>query len=86
MFCAAVHTDLLETIWKEALKRKKNVLRGSGRLTGGDPDAPVASGAELADELWRAAGHPARHGGGAARTGVPVLLASAAKFPGTLRL
>src|SRR5215468_1840568 len=44
-------TDLFEDIWKEALKTKKNVLNGSGRLTGSDPDAPVGSAAELGAEL-----------------------------------
>jgi hypothetical protein len=53
-------TDLLESIWKEALKTKKNVLRGSGRLIGSDPDAPVASAVELADELVAAVQGDAR--------------------------
>ncbi len=44
-------TDLFESIWKEALKAKKNGLSGSGRLTGSDPHAPVGSAAELAGEL-----------------------------------
>ena len=44
-------TDLFESIWKEALKAKKNALDGSGRVTGSDPNAPVGSAAELAGEL-----------------------------------
>jgi Protein of unknown function (DUF1800) len=41
-------SDLFYTMWKEALSAKKNVLKGTGRLTGA---GPVASTADLQGEL-----------------------------------
>jgi arylsulfatase A-like enzyme len=43
--------QLADKHWKEARRHAKNVLKGKGRLTGGDPDAAVATGAELAAEI-----------------------------------
>jgi hypothetical protein len=43
---------LLHTLWKQALKAKKNALLGrKDRLTGVGPDAPVESAAQLQDEI-----------------------------------
>src|SRR5262245_55318220 len=41
-------SDLFYTMWKEALTAKKNVLKGTGRLTG---TGPIGSTAELQGEL-----------------------------------
>src|SRR5262249_5349667 len=43
--------DLFATLWKEALTAKKNALKGSNRVTGSDPRAPVTSDGELAGEI-----------------------------------
>jgi uncharacterized protein (DUF1800 family) len=41
-------SDLFSTIWKDALTAKKNVLKGTGRLTG---TGPVGSDVQLRDEI-----------------------------------
>jgi len=43
--------QLTDRLWKEARRHAVNVLKGKGRLTGGDPIAPVTSGAELVAEI-----------------------------------
>ncbi len=43
--------DLFYAMWKETLSGKKNALKGSNRVTGSNPNAPVASAAELEAEL-----------------------------------
>jgi len=40
-----------DTLWKQAVTAKKGGLRGKGRLTGGDPSAPVRDATELQEEI-----------------------------------
>jgi uncharacterized protein (DUF1800 family) len=42
---------LVDRLWKDALRAKKNALAGVARTTGSDPTAPVGSGAELLVEI-----------------------------------
>jgi hypothetical protein len=44
-------TDLFYAMWKLALTAKRDALRGEHRVTGSNPDAPVASEADLEAEL-----------------------------------
>jgi len=43
--------DLFYAIWKVALTAKRNALKGTSRLTGSNPKAPIVSAAELEAEL-----------------------------------
>jgi hypothetical protein len=85
-------SDLFYAMWKQALKAKRNALKGASRVTGTNPKAPVTSAAELTAELivavqTDAKGKIAREAGKlrdrAVRRCTDIATSLAQAFPGT---